>query len=240
MKSNVKKMSKNNIIVIHQPDFFSYLGFYQRLLHADMYIALDDVQYVNSSRTWTNRDKIKTINGEKWLTVNVKKAPRNTLINKILLSDTNDWKKQNLNLLKHNYVKCQYFDEIYPYIENFYFQKSKKLVDFNLLSILLLLELFDIRVKIERSSNFKSLLSKSERIVDILIKANATHYLSGTGAKVYHKDEPFDKAKIEVIWQNFKHPVYPQQYGDFLYNLSSIDLLFNCGIKKSREILRGC
>ena len=99
------------------------------------------------------------------------------------------------------------------------FQKSKKLVDFNLLSILLLLELFDIRVKIERSSNFKSLLSKSERIVDILIKANATHYLSGTGAKVYHKDEPFDKAKIEVIWQNFKHPVYPQQYGDFLYNL---------------------
>ena len=85
-------------VVIHQPDFLSYLGFFHRLLNSDLFIILDDVQYVSSSsRSWTNRDKIKTQIGEQWLTVNVKKAPRNTNISKIVLNDTIDWKKQNLN-----------------------------------------------------------------------------------------------------------------------------------------------
>jgi len=235
---NNQKSTLNNIIVIHQPDFLSYLGFFHRLLHADLYIALDDVQYVSSSRSWTNRDKIKTENGEKWLTVHVQKSPRDTPINKIKISDTFDWKKQHLDLLKHNYKKSLYFDEIFPYLEKLYAQNLENLADFNMESILMLLELFDIKINIERSSNLKTLLTKSERLVDILIKAKATHYLSGIGAKDYHEDRPFNDAKIKVIWQDFKHPVYPQLYNGFIKNLSSIDLLFNCGIQKSQKILR--
>ena len=49
-------------IVIHQPDFMPYLGFFDRFRNADLYIALDSVQYVNSSRGWTNRDKVKSVN----------------------------------------------------------------------------------------------------------------------------------------------------------------------------------
>lgn len=60
-------------VVIHQPDFLSYLGFFHRLLHADLYIVLDDVQFVKgTSQSWMNRDKIKTSNGKQWITVNVK------------------------------------------------------------------------------------------------------------------------------------------------------------------------
>ena len=67
------------IVVIHQPDFMSYLGFFHRLLHADLFIVLDNVQFVsNSSKAWTNRDKIKTQKGDQWLTVSVNKAPLNT------------------------------------------------------------------------------------------------------------------------------------------------------------------
>lgn len=55
-----------NTVVIHQPDFLSYLGFFHRLLNADLYVVLDDVQFVSgTSRGWSNRDKIKTQNGEK-------------------------------------------------------------------------------------------------------------------------------------------------------------------------------
>ena len=119
-------------------------------------------------------------------------------------------------------------------------QNIEKLADFNMASILMLLELFDIKIDIKYSSNFKTLKSKSERLVDLLIMVDATHYLSGVGAKDYHKDKPFDDENIEVIWQDFKHPIYPQLYGDFIYCLSSIDLFFNCGIEQSRKILRRC
>ena len=105
-------------------------------------------------------------------------------------------------------------------------------------SILMLLELFDINIEIRYSSDFTTTKTKSERLVQILKQVNASHYLSGVGAKDYHEDEPFIKENIKVIWQNFKHPIYTQINGDFIPYLSSIDLFFNCGIKNSRKILR--
>ncbi|MGG7073554.1 WbqC family protein [Campylobacter sp. 9BO] len=225
-------------VVIHQPDFMPYLGFFHRFLHADLYIALDDVQFVSSSRSWNNRDKIKTKNGEKWLTVSVNKAPRSTNINEITINYEMDWKNKNLELLKQNYKRSAFFNEIFPYINALYSKKFEKLLDFNVASIVMLNELFDIKVDTIFSSELETTKTKSERLVELLTQVDATHYLSGVGARGYHVDEPFQKSNIEVIWQDFKHPVYPQLYGEFVSYLSSIDLLFNCGIEKSREILR--
>lgn len=229
------------IVVIHQPDFLSYLGFYHRLLHADLYVVLDDVQFVSgSSRAWTNRDKIKTIYGEKWLTVNVNKTSIGTNINQIMINYSIDWRKHHLEIFKQSYKKARFFDEIFPYIEKLYTRKFEKLLDFNMASIFMLTNLFDIKIKMEYSSNILTTKTKSDRLTEILICVGATHYLSGIGAKDYHKDEPFENAGINVIWQDFKHPVYPQLYGDFIPYLSSIDMLFNCGIVNSRKILRNC
>jgi len=230
----------NKTVVIHQPDYLSYLGFFHRLLHSDLYIVLDDVQFVKgTSQSWMNRDKIKIQNGDKWLTVSVKKATRGTNINEILLNDTLNWKKQNLDLLKQNYKKALYFDEVFPYVEKLYEYDTDKLSDFNMASIFMLLELFDIKIDILYASDLVTTKTKSERLVELLTQVDATHYLSGVGAKDYHIDKPFDDANIKVIWQDFKHPIYPQLHGEFIPYLSSIDLLFNCGIDKSREILRG-
>jgi len=225
-------------VVIHQPDFVSYLGFFHKLLYADLYVVLDNVQYV--SRSWMNRDQIMTQTGKKWLTVNIKKASRSTTIDKIKLDDTQNWKKQNLNLLKENYRKSAFFNEIYPFIEKLYSNKCKYLYEFNMESIYMLIKLFNIHIDIEYSSNLITTKTKSERLVEILTQVDATHYLSGIGAKAYHDDTPFDKANIKVIWQNFQHPTYPQVQGkgEFIPYLSSIDLLFNCGTEHSRKILR--
>ena len=75
-------------------------------------------------------------------------------------------------------------------------------------------------------------------LIDILKKVKASSYLSGSGSTNYIKQELFEKARIQVLWQAFKHPRYPQLHGAFIPYLSSIDLLFNCGIEKSQKILR--
>ena len=71
-------MSKDKTVVIHQPDFLPYLGFFHRLLKSDMYVILDNVQFLNGSKRWHNRDKIKTPQGVRWLTVSVKSSPQKT------------------------------------------------------------------------------------------------------------------------------------------------------------------
>lgn len=232
-------MSKT--VVIHQPDFLSYLGFFHRLLFADVFVVLDTAQFVDgTSQSWMHRDKIKTPQGEKWLSLSIKKLPRDTAICDVLLSDAVDWRSTNLSLLRENYKKALYFQEIFPYIEQLYAFKCERMMDFNLKSIEMLMTFFDIKVPMIFTSDLDAQGKKNELLVDILKKTAATYYLSGDGARAYFDPAPFMEANIEVIWQNFTHPVYPQLHGDFVPYLSSIDLLFNCGIDKSREILRSC
>lgn len=223
--------------VIHQPDFMPYLGFFHRLLHADLFIILDHVQFVHSNRSWTHRDKIKTATGESWLTISVVKAPRNTPINEIQLSD-NNWREQNLNLLRQNYRTAPYFSELFPMVQELYALPCKSLQDFNVASIKMLMNWFSIDVPLLFSSDLQPNGKKNELLVDLLRKVDASKYLSGVGARDYYDPEPFQRAGIEVLWQDFKHPVYPQQFGEFSPYLSSIDLFFNCGIEQARKILR--
>lgn len=226
-------------VVIHQPDFLSYLGFFHRFLHADLYVALDTVQFVtNTSRSWHNRDKIKTPAGERWLTVAVDKAHAYAVLSDIRLSSRVDWRKDNLNLLRENYRKAPFFVEIFPRLEELYGFPAERMVEFNLRSIALLCELFDIRIETKLASDLGTVGTSNELLVDILSKVSATRYLSGSGARAYYDPVPFEKAGIEVVWQEFKHPDYEQLHGAFIPHLSSIDLLLNCGIERSREILR--
>ncbi len=230
----------NKTVVIHQPDFVPYLGFFHRFVSADLYLVLDHVQFVNAtSQSWTHRDKIKTAQGEKWLTLSVQKAPRDTAINEIQLSDKVDWARNNLNLLAQNYRKAPYFMELFPLVEKLYEAPPSLLADFNLRSIEMLMDLLDLRRPLLRSSDLNPVGASNELLIDLLKKVEATHYLSGVGAKDYMRPDLFLEAGIKVIWQEFKHPVYPQQFGEFIPYLSTLDALFNCGVEGTRKLVRG-
>ena len=224
-------------VVIHQPDFMPYLGFFDRLLKADIYVIFDNVQYTR--RAWMNRDKIKTKKGEGWLTVSTQKAPQDTPINRILLAE-GSWREDNLNLLRTNYRNSPFFHEIMPSIEELYKFSGTRMMDFNLASIQMLMQFFDIQIETILASSLEPQGKNNTMIIDIMKKLGYSRYLSGVGARDYFVPELYEQAGIEVIWQDFKHPVYPQQYDGFIPYLSSIDLLFNCGIKHSRQILREC
>jgi hypothetical protein len=216
-----------------------YLGFFHRLIHADEFILLDHVQFVSgTSKSWTHRDKIKTSSGDAWLSLSVKKAPFGTPINAIRLSDTNDWISANLRQLCHNYSRAPFFHQIFPYVEDLYASHHDLLVDFNLESIALIMRLLDIRIPVMLSSSMSPQGSKNSLLIDLLSKRGATHYLSGEGARAYLQTPQFYSAGIQVIWQDFHHPVYPQLFEGFIPYLSTLDLLFNCGIKQSSDILR--
>lgn len=227
---------KKYSVVIHQPDFMPHLGFFDRFLEADLYISLDHVQFVrNTSRSWTNRDRIKTPRGAQWLTVAVTKQSSFSPINTIELAKTN-WREKNLKLLEENYKKTFGFPEIMPEIERLYSRPFRFLRDLNIASIELLMEMLDTKIKWTWASNLNPTGEKNELIVDLLKKVSATHYISGLGALAYFDEAPFKEAQIEVIWRSYNHPVYNQQFGDFIPNLSALDLLFNYGIRGSRQI----
>jgi len=61
-------------------------------------------------------------------------------------------------------------------------------------------------------------------------------YVFGALGSEYADVRAFEAAGVRVIFQEYRHPAYPQLHGPFVPYLSIIDLLFNCG-PQSREIL---
>jgi hypothetical protein len=226
-------------VVIRQPDLLPHLALFHRLLSADIFVVLDNVQFVHhTSRSWTHRDKIKTTAGERWITVSVKKAPVSTRIDQIEVSRNVDWRSANLNAIRNSYAAAPHFAEVFPRIVELYEFDGTLLADFTWKSIALLCDLFDIHVESIRASVLDVSGSSNELLSDIVTRVGGNRYLSGVGAKGYFDSRPFEEAGIEVVWQEFVHPTYPQLHGAFIPDLSSIDLLFNCGISESRRILR--
>ena len=167
-----------------------------------------------------------------------KKNRRDTAIKDILLSEAVDWRSKHLHLLLHHYRKAPFFEEIFPYVQKLYAWPCDTLVEFNLASIRMLLDLFAVTVNMVHSSVLGSTAKGCDLLVDLLRKVKASRYLSGNGARDYYRPEPFEQAGIMVHWQKYEPVVYPQRYTGFIPNLSSIDMLFNCGIQNSRQLLR--
>ncbi|KPK11544.1 MAG: hypothetical protein AMJ68_05380 [Acidithiobacillales bacterium SG8_45] len=224
-----------NTITIHQPDFAPYLGFFQRLLQAQHFILLDDVQFIR--RGWQHRDRIKTRNGSSWLTLSVRKPDYRQLINEVELSSDSKWKDDNLNLIKECYSSATCFAEIYPKVEALYHAGYRYLVDFNIAFLNLALEYFDISIPVTRSSEYQIDATSSERLLALAKARHGDAYLTGTGSRDYLDEELFRSSGIKIVWQQFKHPVYQQVHGKFEAMLSCLDVLFNCG-HDSASVLR--
>ena len=227
-------MSKT--VVIHQPDFLPYLGFFHRFMQADCYIILDHVQF--SRRGWTHRDQIKGRNGATWLSLSVKKGPFDICIRDVELLPREAWCEASLNLLRENYQGTPFFDIVFPELKRIFETPFDRLVELNLALIDLICGWLDIEIDKSRSSSLNPSGTKSEMIAGLVAAVGGTRYLSGLGARDYHEQLPFDRRGIDVVWQDFKNPVYPQQFGEYVPYLSAIDALFNCGPQATARLLR--
>jgi WbqC-like protein family len=214
-------------LCIHQPDFAPYLGFFQRLLLAQHFIILDDVKFIRDG--WQHRDRIKGTNGPTWLTLSVRKGSHRQRINEVELTENPKWIDQNLNLLRACYAKAAHFPEIFPRVESIYHARYRRMIDFNCAFLDLAIQYFDITIPTSRASEYGIDAASSARLLALVKAKHADSYLSGTGSRAYLDEEMFRAAGVRVIWQDFRHPVYPQLHGDFEPMLSCLDVLFNCG-----------
>ena len=78
-----------------------------------------------------------------------------------------------------------------------------------------------------------------KRLVDICKIFKADVFYEGAAGRHYIDETFFLNQGINVEFQDYRHPVYPQLSGTFVPYLSIIDLLFNCGEDSLRIISGG-
>ncbi len=220
----------------HQPQYLPWLGYFHKLAQSDIFVFLDNVQY--KKREFQNRNKILTSSGPLWLTVPVRTRGKfEQLIKDVEIDNSVDWRKAHFESIRNNYGRAPFFKEHEPFFTSVYKKEWLKLAELNIYIVIYILSYLEIPVKVVFESALAAEGVKTARLVSICKKNKASIYLSGAGAKDYLEEEQFKEAGINLEYQVFKHPVYPQLLPGFVPDLSVIDLLFNRG-KESIKIIR--
>lgn len=223
------------ILTAHQPVYLPWLGLFHKIYLADIFCVFDIAQYQN--KDFNNRNKIKTANGEIWLTVPVEsKNHYNTKICDAKIVN-NGWNKKHFKSIYLAYKKSKFFE---LYIDGFdeilNKKKYKFLTDLNFDILLFMLKCFGMKIKVVRATDYDFSGKKSDLVLDMCAKLKAKKYIFGSQGKNYADIESFKAKGISVFFQEYKHPVYDQLHREFVPFMSAIDLLFNYG-QNSREIM---
>jgi len=108
------------IVSCHQPNYIPWLGYFCKLKHSDVFVILDSVQFPNG-RSWVTRNRIKTPDGQLWLTVPVKRKNRGLQkIKDVEVDNTYNWRKKHFSSLLYFYKKSPYFSDYIDYFRDIY------------------------------------------------------------------------------------------------------------------------
>lgn len=217
--------------VILQPSYIPWRGYFDQINKADVFVFYDDVQY--DKRGWRNRNQIKTRRGKQWLTIPVFSRGAQTEqipINQVRIVWDKAWNQDHRKALQHSYSKSPHFHRYDPLLEQFYTRRDEFLADFTIdFTVALARELGISHTRFLRSSELDVEGRKTDRLIAILKKLGADHYLSGPSAQEYIEEDKFSEAGVGLEFMLYDYPEYPQLYPPYDPHVSILDLLFMTG-----------
>lgn len=214
------------ILSAHQPAYLPWLGYFDKIARADVFVYLDTVQFEKNS--FINRNRIKTSQGTQWLTVPVKmKGHIGSTLLDTQIDDAQPWRTKHLKSIEMNYRKVSYFDARFSALQKLILQPEQLLSKMCWQQLQFWLSELNIKTPVVRSSELPVASRKSDLVLDLCKYLGANHYISGALGRDYLDDDAFAASGVKVQYQNFKHPVYPQLWGDFEPYLSVVDYWMN-------------
>ncbi len=230
--------ANQQIISIHQPNYFPWLGYFYKITQSDVFVFLDNVEYqYGNANSITNRTKIKTSQGELFLSVPVLKKS-GSLINEMELDYKQNWQTKHLKTIQANYGKAPFFKAIYNWLEPILNKPYTNLAHLNQTIILEIVSLLEITTNIKISSEQNVLeTEKNMRLIQLSKLNNCNIYLSGNGARKYNDEAMFQQNNIQLTYTSFTPIEYSQLNPPFIAGLSILDALFNCSITEIKQML---
>jgi hypothetical protein len=224
------------IVSIHQPNFFPWLGFFNKLYHCDNFVFLTE-SIRSKNDKYLTRTKIISHSSPRYLSIPL--GIKQIRINQLKMPENDHWKKKALNIIHDSYKSSKYYEEVIPSINNLIMYESENFSDYSINIINFFVNQLNINTSINIDTDFnKSFGFSNKRNIAICTELNATEYLSGIGAKSYNDSIMYENSNIELIYQNFLHPQYPQNTNDFIFGMSIMDVVFNCGFAKTEKMLK--
>jgi len=222
-------------VAIVQSNYIPWKGYFDIIHDVDLFVFYDDVQYTR--RDWRNRNRIKTPRGAEWLSIPTD-GDRGHLICEVQMVDPH-WQENHWKTLRQFYAKAPFFERYRDVLEPMYIgTRWTHLSAFNQKFTQLIAHyILGMRTEFTDSRQYQATGTKQDRIVDLLVKAGATRYVSGPSARDYLDGAQLAARGIELVWKDYSgYPEYPQFHPPFEHGVTILDLLFHCGPDAPRHI----
>jgi hypothetical protein len=216
-------------VVISQPMFFPWVGFFEQIRLCDVYVHYNDVQY--SKGGFTNRVQVKAPEGVRWLTVPLQNLHLGQTIDQVQINNQTNWRKNHFDLLQRCYQAAPYYLDMLAIVDSVYRQEWFLLDDLARASLQACCQYFhfDYGKEFLHIQELNISGSGSDRVLRTNLNLGATAYITGHGAKNYLAHELFDASGIRVEYMAYQKTPYPQLFGDFTPYVSILDLIANTG-----------
>lgn len=211
-------------IAIHQPNFFPWLGYFSKICASDIFIFLDDVQYVKNS--FINRNRIRIMGKEHWVTVPVRASIDNSIRQTRIDNDQN-WKRSHLRTFAQYYRKGNGYIKTIKMIEEVYANEYAYIDTLNIDLVKRICQQFSLNLNYHKSSEYCIEETSTARLVELTKRAGGDCYLSGRGAQAYQEKSVFLDSAIAFRYVDFQQMRYAQLGEGFVGSLSVLDYLFN-------------
>lgn len=215
---------KQRTVVIEQPNFIPWLGYFDLIRQSDVFVWYDDVQY--TKRDWRNRNHVAGDGQATRLTIPVKtKGRREQLICSVEIDYSQPWERKHLETLRSLYGRAPFFDVTYDVIRKAVEARPALLADLTIgLNEGLCALLGFVRTFVRSSQLPPMVAGRQERLMQLCSDEGGGVYLSGPAARAYLDPAPFGKAGIELRYIVYDYPPY-ERGGPFMPNLSIVDAL---------------
>jgi hypothetical protein len=227
------------IVSIHQPNFFPWLGYFDKIVRSDIFIILDSVQFPKTNGTWINRVKLISSGEPRWISAEVDRSYHGVRkINEMNFTKTQVWQQKMIGTLISNYKKAPFFKEMFPFFEGLILHNNTNVAEYNSNIITSIAAMLSINnEKLHWSSKIDHVGSSNELLISLTKEMGGNVYMCGGGADSYQDESIFIHSNIELHRQNFLHPTYLQQTDSFHPGLSIIDAAMNIGWGGLKKIL---
>jgi WbqC-like protein family len=226
--------------VITQPTYLPWIGYFEQIARADVFVFLDTVQFV--ARSWHSRNRLKGTDGEPfWLSIPVAAHRRTARLMDIRISENQQrWRTKHLRSIRTHLGSAPYFKSLYPKVEEWISAEYEYLVDLNIAGIKMLSALLHLSPAFGRASELNVGGERTQLLVNLCKQLGANRYYSSAGSRAYMHAEThlFAEAGVEVVYQMWQHPIYPQHGTHFVSHLSVIDALMNIGPQATRSLIK--
>lgn len=224
-------------VVISQPMFLPWVGLFEQMQMADVFVHFDDVQFPQG-RSFVSRVQVKTRDGIRWLSVPIARDGNSPRISDVCISEDGGWRRKHLETLRHNYGRAANFPAMFELAQELLLVPQSSLSEFNILSLERIAACLGLECTFVRASALGRGGRSSERLISICAELGAETYVTGHGARNYLDHEKFEEAGMTVRYMDYAVEPWPQLHGEFTPFVTVLDLMAAVPFSEARGHFR--